>query len=144
MKFSKLAIMALVATGTVFAFTGCGDKKDDSAKSEKKDAKVEQKADDAAKKIVDAYIAAVDKEDVDAANKYTNEDMEVDEVIIEDVKAVANSFKYEKTVKVTDKYSVVCGTATLPKKGNVKYAYHVKDGKIVEVEDNWDPKDKHK
>ena len=55
-----------------------------------------------------------------------------------------SSFKYEKTVKVTDKYSLVCGTMILPGKGNAKVAFHVKDGKIVDMEDNWEPKDKHK
>jgi len=35
MKFSKLVVMALLAAGVTFVFTGCGDKKEEAAESKK-------------------------------------------------------------------------------------------------------------
>ena len=140
---SKLALMALLATGTVFAFTGCGDKKDD--KSAKKEAKAEKKASDPAKELVDKMIKGVKDKDLKAVQSCFPEDNQPKKV--EDLKnaeEMFSSFKYEKTVKVNDKYSLVCGTMTHPRKGNAKVAFHVKNGKIVDLEDNWEPKDKHK
>ena len=50
-----------------------------------------------------------------------------------------SKFEYVKTEKVTDKYSVVCGKCE-----GENWSFHVKDGKIVEVENNWEPKDRYK
>ena len=141
MKMSKLALMALLATGTVFAFTGCGDKKDDA----KKEAKAEKKASDPAKEVVDKFLKAVKDKDLKAVQSYLPEDEQPESVDdLKEAEALFSLFKYEKTVKVNDKYSLVCGTMTHPRKGNAKVAFHVKNGKIVDLEDNWEPKDKHK
>ena len=141
MNMSKLALMALLATGTVFAFTGCGDKKDDA----KEEDKAEKKASDPAKELVDKFIKGIKDKDLKAVQSYLPEDKQP--ISVDDLKeaeAIFSSFKYEKTVKVNDKYSLVCGTITDPEEGNTKFAFHVKNGKIVDGEDNWEPKDKHK
>ena len=143
MKFSKFVLLALLATGTMFAFTGCGDKKDE--KSEKKEAKAEKKASDSAKELVDKMIKGVKDKDLKAVQSCMSEEGQPKSVEqLKEAEEMFSSFKYEKTVKVNDKYSLVCGTLTHPEKGNIKVAFHVKDGKIVDFEDNWEPKDRHK
>ena len=144
MKMSKLALMALLATGTVFAFTGCGDKKDDA----KKEAKAEKKASDPAKEVVDKFLKAVKDKDLKAVQSYLPEDEQPESVDdLKEAEALFSLYKYEKTVKVNDKYSLVCGTLTM-KQGDEqkteKFAFHVKDGKIVNIDDGWEPKDKYK
>ena len=146
MKFSKFVLLALLATGTMFAFTGCGDKKDE--KSEKKEAKAEKKASDSAKELVDKMIKGVKDKDLKAVQSCMSEEGQPKSVEqLKEAEEMFSSFKYEKTVKVNDKYSLVCGTMTM-KLGDTqettKVAFHVKDGKIVDMEDNWEPKDKHK
>ena len=57
-------------------------------------------------------------------------------------------FKYVKDVVVNDTYVMVCGNATVKGKGERQVAFHLikTNGKweLVEVEDNWEPKNPDK
>ena len=59
-----------------------------------------------------------------------------------------SNFKYEKDIGVNDTYVVVCGHAVVQGKGERQVSFHLKwiDGrwKLVDLEDNWEPKNRFK
>lgn len=127
MKFSKLVVMALLAAGVTFVFTGCGDKKEEAAESKKTEKSEKDEKKSGARAAADKFIKKKAKE------------------IKED--GISN-IKYVKENKVSKNYIVVCYNAKSEKKGKIKFGLHAvkKDGKwkIVEGEDHWEAKDKYK
>ncbi|MBE6406488.1 MAG: hypothetical protein E7040_10775 [Lentisphaerae bacterium] len=123
MKFSKLVVMALLAAGVTFVFTGCGDKKEEAAESKKTEKSEKSEKKSGAKAAADKIIKKEAKED-----------------------GISNA-KFVKEVKVSKNYIVVCYNAKSEKKGKIKLGAHVvkKGGKwkAVDFEDNWEPKSKY-
>ena len=132
MKLRTLFMMALLFAGGMF-LTGCGDNSASSASSSASTSAKNADKDSAKDADKDSEKDAVPAPYKSAVQKFMNDNSDE-----------CTDFKYEKTIKVTSNYVLICGNADLPNKGNRPWAFHLKkDGgkwEVVDCDDNWEPK----
>ena len=132
MKMSKLALIALVAVGTTFAFTSYGQSAHNISK------KSEKAASDPAKQLVEKFLKNVKNKNYDAAKRSLRANRHPRSMKEWSAYAeVANTFEYVKTEKHPAGYVMVCGTASHNGVKGLKISFNVYNGIIVGIKKGW-------